>query len=373
VNFGSKPVIILGHGCRAAGVDPRPFLNLGIPVLSSWQGADLVDNEHPMYFGRPGIYGQRCANKILYEAEKIIAVGNRMCAWQIGHAGLRPEQILVMVDIDQKEAASHSRAIWIDTPIEQFMRQLAPVECPDWIAQCNAWRDQYPWIEEAHNDTNGFMNSYRFVERLQPMLRENEVIVTDNGSVMCPVFQALKLKPPQRLLTAGALGEMGCGLPGAIGASFARDRGEVLAFIGDGGFMMNVQELATIRRHWLPIKIMVFENDGYSMIKGTYDNMKKPRKGVSRITGLGLPSAFKVAQGFDIPRGEISKWDEFDGAIRTMLDAKGPFLLEVHIDPEQQFVPRLKPIIKDGKITPARFDQLSPIIESKTLVEADLA
>jgi thiamine pyrophosphate-dependent acetolactate synthase large subunit-like protein len=97
------------------------------------------------------------------------------------------------------------------------------------------------------------------------------------------------VKPPQRIMTAGGLGEMGNALPGAIGASFARGKGEVLAFIGDGGMMMNLQELAVVKHHNLPVKMLVFENDGYSMIKGTFANVGKPRRGVDKASGLEMP------------------------------------------------------------------------------------
>ena len=356
-----KPVIIIGQGCRASNANVAKLLELGVPVLSSWQGADLVDNFHPMYFGRPGIYGQRCANKVLYESNVILAIGTRMCPWMIGHGGLRPEQRLTMVDIDQREAAKQP-CEHIAQDAAEFIESFTPdVSCYSWVKQCERWKEQMPWVEyPAHDDTNGYVNSYQFIRRLEPFLRPDEVIVTDNGSLMCPVFQGLRLKPPQRVMTAGALGEMGCGLPGAIGASFARDRGEVLALIGDGGMMMNLQELATIRHHNLPIKMLVFENDGYSMIKGTYANMGKTRRGVDRTSGLGLPDFCRIANGFDIPHGDFTSWDDFE-KIHVMLAHKGPFLMQIHIDPEQLFVPRLKPIVKDGQITPARFDQLSPI------------
>ena len=365
MNLFGKPVIVIGHGCRAAKADCSRLLELGVPVLTSWQGMDLVDNFHPNYFGRPGIYGQRCANRILYEAEEILAIGARMCPWMIGHAGLRKEQKLTMVDIDAIEAAKMMQAVHVHMDAREFIDGFNPtVSCHLWLKQCQRWKEEYDWLEyPTHEDTNGFINSYQFVRRLEPLLQPYAVIVTDNGSVMCPVFQALRVRPPQRVMTAGALGEMGCGLPGAIGASIARSgRGEVLAFIGDGGMMMNLQEFATLKHHNLPVKIMVFENDGYSMIKGTYGNVGRERRGVSRASGLGLPDFESVAKSFGIASDSLITWEDFERIIPAMLVHDGPYLVQVHIDPEQQFLPRLKPIIKDGKITPARFDQLSPVL-----------
>lgn len=360
MRWAERPVIMVGNGC--AGYDLSALYDLGVPLLTSWQGADLIDNFHPMWFGRTGIYGMRCANKILYEADQIVVLGCRMCPWTIGHGGLRAEQQIVYVDVDGNEAAKFPQAEWVNVPIEEFVRTLPSGLAAVWLAQCHAWKRQYPLVESpAHDDTPGFINSYRFMQRLEPLLRPDEVIVIDDGSLLCAPMQALRVRPPQRVLTSGCLGEMGCALPAAVGASFARGKGEVLAFIGDGGAMMNLQELATIKHHNLPVKIIVFENDGYSMIKGTYGNMGKPRKGVSKETGLSFPDFVKVARAFGLAACDVSTWAEFDIYVPELLRSKLPTLIVLHIDPEQRFVPRLQPIVKDGVITPARFDQLSPL------------
>ena len=124
MNIGQRPVIVLGHGVRASGADPRPLLDIGIPVLSSWQAADLVDNWHPMYYGRPGIYGQRAANRILYEADQVISIGCRLTPWLIGHAGLRAEQRLTRVDIDGSEVARFPGCEWINMDAAVFIERI---------------------------------------------------------------------------------------------------------------------------------------------------------------------------------------------------------------------------------------------------------
>lgn len=367
MNLFGKPVIILGHGVRASGANPAKLLEMGVPILSSWQGSDLVDNFHPMYFGRPGIYGQRCANKILFEADHIITIGCRLAPYMIGYAGLRAEQRLTMVDIDPREAFKFTlpKADLVLSDAKHFLERFAPeVSCYSWVKICERWRAQWEWLEfPAHEDTNGFINSYQFIRRLQPLLRPDETILLDNGCVMCPPFQVLKLKPPQRMMASGNLGEMGATLPGAIGASLSKGRGEVLAIIGDGSMMMNIQELATLKHLNLPVKIILVENDGYGMIKGTYDNLKKARKGVSSKDGLGMPDFAAVFRAFGIEARSIREWEHFDNVMPELFAKRGPMAAVLHIDPEQQFVPRLKPIIREGKITPARFDQMSPLLE----------
>ena len=358
--FGAKPVIILGYGVRASGVDPRAFLDLGVPILTSWQTMDLVDNHHPLYFGRPGIYGQRTANSVLYHADQVISIGCRMTPWMIGHGGLRPEQQLFMLDVDKHETDRFPDAVLIHEDIETFLLNAVKAERMDWLAECNSYRR--PWIESpSHDDTNGYMNSYRICREIEKHLRPDEVICVDVGSHMASVFQAMHVKPPQRVICGGGLGEMGCGLPYAIGASFARDKGDVLCMMGDGGMMLNLQELQTIVHHKLPVKIIVFENDGYAMIKGTHKNMKLQYTGVNRDTGISMPDFLKIAVGFGINGCTVNTWDTFHKRIELLFKVKGPFMMVINIDPEQDYVPRLKPIVKDGKITPARFDQLSPL------------
>lgn len=358
-----KPVLAIGHGLRAAGADAAQLLELNIPIVSSWQAADLVDNWHPNYMGRIGIYGQRCANMVFYEADTIISLGCRLTPWMIGHAGLRPNQSLVMVDCDRDELARFPNATHVHMDVKKWLESGIAFKTTDtWINQCRDWRERWPWIESPlHDDTGGYMNSYRIIERIQADLLDDEIVTVDVGCVMVPVFQSLRVRPPQRLITSGGLGEMGCAIPAAIGASFARNNGEVLCLVGDGGAMINLQELQTIAFHRLPIKIIVFENDGYAMIKGTHKNIKMPYTGVDRESGTSLPDFTYIAEAFGIKTEEVHNWAQWDDIWPFIRRWKGPFLLVVHIDPEQVYAPRLQPIIHpDGRIEPAKFYDLSP-------------
>ena len=359
MNWGDKPVLILGYGVRASGVDPKPFLDLGVPVLTSWQSMDLVDNNHPMYFGRPGIYGQRSANSVLYNATHVFSIGCRMTPWMIGHGGLRPEQKLSMLDADHREVMRFPNAGHIVDSIETFIGYAKPADLPDWIAECNSYRT--PLIESpAHDDTNGYMNSYRICAEIEKHLRSDEVVCVDVGSHMASWFQGVKVAPPQRVICGGGLGEMGCALPSAIGASFARNKGEVLCLVGDGGLMINLQELQTIVHHQLPIKIIVFENDGYAMIKGTHKNVGVPYTGVNKESGISMPEFVKLAAGMNINTCSVSTWETFHKRLKLLFEVKGPFLMAISIDPEQDFVPRLKPTKVGDTYIPAQFDKLYP-------------
>ena len=363
MHYGKRPVFLLGHGVRAAGASHLvpALLEIGIPVLTSWQAKDLVDSTHPMYFGSPGIYGQRCANKVLYEADTVIAVGNRLAIWNVGFEGLRPDQKLIQVDIDEAEIKEGAEAHITDARawIESVLHER--VSCPDWIACCTGWREDHPWVEaQTHQDKNGYINSYRFVDALHEYLRPDEVIVTDMGTALICAHQVLKLKPPQRIMTSGGLGEMGCALPAAVGASFARDKGEVLCLSCDGGMMMNLQELQTIVHHKLPVKIIVFSNDGYLMIKHTQKVLGQKRVGVSTSTGVSCPKFHKMAYAFDMHAGYIRDWPDFYRIMPQFFSHKGPAMIEFFMDPEQPLVPKLNPIRENGQIRSPRFCDLSP-------------
>ena len=363
MQWSERPLILLGNGAR--GADLYRMGEMGIPILTSWNAKDIIDNKHPMYFGSPGQYGQRIANKVFYEADMILAIGNRMAIWNIGYEGPRPEQRLVMVDVDAHEVDKFPQADWIKQDAIEFIAGLQRMGKFDneWPIQCMNWRNEMPLVESpAHDDKDGYINSYRFMQALQEHLRDDEVIVTDMGTAHICAHQVLRLKPPQRIISSGGLGEMGCGLPMAVGASFARNKGEVLCMVGDGGAMMNLQELQTIVHHNLPIKIIVFANDGYLMIKHTQKMAGNPLSGVDRATGVSCPDFVEVAESFGIEAQYIHDWWEFDTWIPYFMKHDGPMLLQYNMHPQQPLVPKLNPIFIDGKPTSPRFCDMSPLL-----------
>lgn len=361
LNEAQRPVILLGQGVRLAGADAAPLLELGAPVLTSWLGKDCVDNFHPNYYGSPGVYGQRMANKVLHEADFVLAIGNRMSIWNVGYDGLRKDQRLVMVDIDAAEVEKFPQADWVKQDAKEFIEAF-PIQhhdFGDWYFRCNKWREQYPLVESpAHDDREGAINSYRFMSELQKHLKPDSIIVTDAGGACCSAWQVLQVKPPQRMMTSGGLGEMGCGLPAAIGAAVATGR-EVICIVGDGAMMLNLQELATIAHNNLPVKIIVFANDGYGMIKRSQDVMGMEHTAVGRKSGVWIPSFFHLATKFGI---EARNMMGNDTNIRWLMEGSAPKLLAVGIHPDQPFVPKLNPVMVDGKPTPPRFCDMSPLL-----------
>jgi len=355
-----RPLIMLGHGIQASGSADlaNMILGLGLPVAASWPAKDLVDNTHPSFLGCTGVYGNRAANLAFSKADQILALGNRLSLWNIAEQGLDHKPRVEMVDADPSEA-ERLGATHISQHLSLFMRNMEPASRPKWLAQCQAWKEELPWLEMPAHENGRWINSYQFTRRLEKYLRLDEVIVTDMGTPLICAHQVLRLKPPQRLMTSGGLGEMGCGLPAAIGASLAGAK-HVLCLHADGGMMMNLQELQTIINYKLPIKIIVYENDGYLMIKHTQKNSGMIHTSVDAASGVGLPDFVKLAHSLGFAACHISTWEDFTSAIPQLFAAQDPALVVYHMDPEQPLVPRLKYILPDG--SRPRFEQMSPLL-----------
>lgn len=359
----NRPVVMLGAGAR--GVDMAKVISWGMPILTSWQVKDLIDNDHPLYFGSPGIYGQRHANKILHAADYVLALGNRMSIWNAGYEGPRSDQRVVMVDLDRNEADKFCGAELVSQDCRSFVEKNYHVrtDIADWLSQCANWRIDLPLVESpTHDDRNGYINSYRFMEELQKHLLRDEVIVSDMGAPLICAHQVLRLKPPQRLMTSGGLGEMGCAFPAAVGASIARGRGRVLCLSADGSAMLNLQELQTIVHQCLPIKIIIFNNSGYGMIRHTQRAAGLIEAGIDAESGVSFPDYRRLALGFGITAADIDDWSDFHRLIPSMLDGDYPCLINYWMDPQQKYHPKLEPVWVDGKATSPSFDNMSPIL-----------
>ena len=372
-----RPLLWLGHGIRlaeATDLIEQLLEKLKTPALVSWAGIDMIDSGHPLVYGRAGVYGQRSANFILQNCDFLLTIGTRLAIPQIGYdiTELARGAEIAVVDIDVDEAKKHkdriSYSLTLDAKV--FIKALldnwnsADSNYTEWIEQCNKYKKDYPWCGPEHSDTNGFINSYKFMERLVPHFKPDQIIVTDMGTALLSGHQVLKIKKGQRLMTSTGLGEMGYGLPAAVGAAFGAPGTEIFCLNCDGGMMMNLQELQTIVHHKLPVKIVIFNNEGYLMIKHTQKSLFQGREtSINKSTGMSCPDYTKVATAFGIKSFQIRTWSDFDEVIPLVQEQIGPVICEVFMDPEQLFVPKLGLVPqKDGSIISPPLEDLSPIL-----------
>ena len=379
----NRPVLWLGNGIRLAGAADQVdqlISRLGVPTLVSWAGIDMVDSNHPLVYGRAGVYGQRGANFVLQNSDLVVAIGTRLAVPQIGYVldEFAREAELVVVDVDENEAKKHGARVALpivadaSAVISALLDSLGGdrLKAPTaWIAQCDDYRNHYPWVGPEHADQSPYINSYTFMEKLVGYFKPDQIIVTDMGTALLSGHQVIKIKHGQRLMTSTGLGEMGYGLPGAIGASFARDRGEVMCLNCDGGMMMNLQELQTVVHHRLPIKLFVFNNDGYLMIKHTQTNLYAGRNvGVDRSSGVSCPDFSALAAAFKMPAYQIRSWEDFDRILPLVQAETGPVICEVFMHPKQLLVPKLSLAARlDGTVVSPPLEDLSPLLSREEL------
>jgi acetolactate synthase I/II/III large subunit len=373
-----RPVIWLGQGIRHAGgyAALQTFLELcQAPFLLSWSGIDLVDSDHPRNFGRAGVYGHRCGNFVLQNSDFVLTIGTRLAIPQVGYditEFARAAKVAV-VEIDpvelEKYASRYSYPIQADARefLEFANAELAEAPIPQkpaWQAQCTAWRDKYPWEGPEHADADGYMSGFRLLYRLPKYLKPDQVIVTDAGTAAMATHTMMKVKPPQRLSYSMGLGEMGWGLPAAVGTCIANGRTEVLCINCDGSMMMNLQELQTIAHHKLPIRIIVISNEGYLSIKLSQQNMFKGRYiGSHPASGVSCPDFVKVARAFDMPAFTAKSWEELDRVMPEFMAMDGPCIIEIFTHPEQPFLPKLGVSLKaDGSLVSPPLEDLSPFL-----------
>ena len=384
ISESERPVFWFGNGVRLSksqNLIAKVIKKLPFPFFLSWAGIDLINSDHPLNFGRPGLYGNRASNLILQNSDLIISVGARLSIPMIGYVQdeFARKAKIIQVDIDKDELNKIKKinSLKLNLEAKDFLNILIKkkitykkIDLSQWVKYSKNLLNKFPHIEnKTHKDKNGFINTYNFINKFCDHLKGNECIVTDMGVGLLSGHQVMKLKKKQRMMTSTGLGEMGYGLPAAIGASFAAEKGEILCFHSDGGMMMNLQELQTIDHYKLPIKTFVFNNDGYLMIKHTQKNLfGGTYTAVNKETDVSCPDFKKVANAFNMKYFYIRTWQEFNKKIPIILKQKVPMLIEVMMDPEQFYHPKLS----TGKnneniIVSPPLEDLSPLLSRDEL------
>jgi len=378
-----RPLLWVGHGIRLAGCekDFRQLLDtLRVPALVSWQGADLIADTHPLYVGRAGTYGQRWANLALQNCDLLITLGTRLAIPQRGYNDTEFARAAkkVIVEIDPVEIDKFK--FHIDVPVlgnvKDFIAAMldakpTSAQVPTWTEKCRDWRNRYP-MSQPPKDQQAPVNSYWFIDRLSEHLPADSVIVTDMGTSLTCTHATIRIKDGQRLMTSTGLGEMGFGLPGAIGAALGATPGRTIVFIGgEGSLMMNLQELQTAKHLGLSIKMFLLNNNGYLTIKHTHNALYKSA-GLASATGpssgISFPDFAEVAPAFGFEFRRIHNAQGLDAWIQDVLAAPGSLFAEVVMSEFQELVPKssLK-VMADGRMVSPPLEDLYPFLSPEEL------
>jgi acetolactate synthase-1/2/3 large subunit len=379
LSAASRPVLLIGGGVSRDTLRDLDdaVTAAGIPLMTTWNGADRVPTEHPLYSGRPNTWGQRAANVLIQQADLVIAVGTRLGLQQTGFAWEQfiPVGRVVQVDVDGSELRKgHPRVhLPLQGDADGFLQDLFAAVEPahgrwgQWLEFISDVRAALPLNDPENQTRPGFVKPYEFAMELCDAAGSEDILMPcSSGGAATVSMQALRLRSRQKLVGDKSLASMGYGLSGAIGAALANPTRTVFLTEGDGGFSQNVQELGTLAANGLRVKIFLLANNGYASIRMTQQNyFDGAWIGCDASTGLGLPDWELLAKAYGVPFARMSASDALDGEeVRALLHNDGPALIEVPIDPEQTYYPKIMSAVQpDGSMSSNPLHLMSPQLD----------
>lgn len=376
IESSQRPVIMAGHGIRLSkSIDQFQNLveKLKIPVLHTWSAIDVIPSNNYYNFGCSGIYGQRAANFIVQNCDLLIVLGSRLALPQTSYNidNFAPDAKIIMVNNDDLELNKHSRYnLKINADCKYFIEQLQNTNIEsykqNWLDRCISYRNDFPLVEQCHlEDNQKFDNSYVFINNISKYLDDDHIIVIGQGTPLPCCHQSLIHKKNQTIFASNGLGEMGNGLPSAIGAAFSDPTKKIILFDGDGSTMMNIQEFQTVVGYKIPLKIVIFNNQGYLFIKHTQKMLFDGRyTGVDANTGVTLPDFAKVSRAFG-----FSYYNSKLNTIADFLDDPDCAVFECYMNPEQDLVPKVRGIMKENGFLSPPIEDMSPLLTIDKLEE----
>jgi len=384
-----RPVLMPGTGVRI-GKAHDLFLQLadklGIAIAPAWNAQDVVEDEHPLYVGRPGTVGDRAGNFAVQRADLLLVLGCRLNIRQISYnfAAFAPLAKKIMVDIDAAELRKPTLSI--DMPIHADLKsflavlieELEEYQPPAAHARYVEWglerRRQYNPVLPEYWDVKGVVNPYCFVETLFKALEPNEVIVMADATAAVVGVQVAKLKVGQRLYSNSGAASMGYDLPATIGAWHAMPAGSkrIICLAGDGSIMQNLQELQTIVGQRIPAKIFLYNNSGYHSIRQSqqayFDGFSV---GCGPDSGVTFPNFGAIAGAFGLAYTRVSEHDDMARAIEETLAAPGAAICEIMVDKSQSFAPKVSSRrLEDGTMVTTPMEDMAPFLPRDELEEA---
>ena len=376
-----RPCILMGSGIQCAHLEDafEGFLEkVRVPVIGgAWLG-DIFYSEHPLYYGLSGNAGPRGGNFILQNSDYILCLGNSLSYKQTGYdiSSFAPKATIVMVDADENEYAKVKEKVdtFIHADLKEFFRKAESVaeicEAPgEWMEYCNKIRETFsPFEGKSSADPTGRVNKYLFWETFLKVMPEDTLMALGNSSVAMGANQIGRRFKGQRMISNYICGSMGFDLPAAIGLAVSSKQ-PVVCVTGDGSMMMNLQELQTIQYKKLPVKIVLFENNGYGAIKQTCKNFFEGKEyGCSPDSGVGFPQFRKVAEAFEYPYNCCHTNEELAEKLEWLKAQEGSCILEIKQQLDDPVVPKLmSKLDENGQMTSPKLHDMYPFVSEEDM------
>lgn len=359
INHAEKPLILAGHGVLISGAEKELLQfaeKTGIPVALTLLGLSAFPADHRLYAGFLGMHGNYGANILTNEADLIIAIGMRFDDRVTGNLKKYAQKARVIhIEIDEAEI---NKNVLVDLEVNNDARDALAALLPlvenksyeSWLREfriCD--KIEYEKVIKTETQpTDGKIKMGEVTRLISELTGGDAIIVTDVGQNQMSVARYYKFTIPNSLVTSGGMGTMGFGLPAAVGAKIGRPEKQVVAFLGDGGFQMTIQELGTIMQYGIPVKLIVLNNSFLGMVRQWQDMFFEKRYAATELVN---PDFVSIAHSYSIPAKRVTEREELQGSLEEMLNAEGPYMLEVIIDKEANILPMIQPGASVSEIT----------------------
>jgi acetolactate synthase I/II/III large subunit len=351
INHAERPIIFAGHGVLLAKAENELMAfaeKTGIPVALTLMGLSAFPSGHRLFAGMLGMHGNYSPNILTNEADLIIAIGMRFDDRVTGNVKKYAKKAsIIHLEIDDSEI---NKNVQVDIDIHSDAREALQYLLP--LVRENSfekWIREFRILDKKEKDNviaveikpeNGHIKMGEVVKMVSDMTGGDAIIVTDVGQNQMFAARYYRFRNPNSLVTSGGMGTMGFGLPAGIGAKIGCPHKQVIAFLGDGGFQMTIQELGTILHYNVPLKIIILNNGFLGMVRQWQHMFFEKRYAATELVN---PDFTMIATAYGIPARKIVERDDLKKSLEELLAAEGPFLLDIHVEKEGNVMPMVEP------------------------------
>ena len=385
INNAKRPLIIAGHGIRLANqIDNFKILieKVDIPVVTTFNGFDLLEDSNKNYVGRIGTIGQRAGNFVLQNADLVLCLGTRnnirQASYNYENYAKNAYKMIVDIDNAELEKPTIKPDLAINADLKVFIPELLEkinnikTENKDWNKFCQNLKEKYCFANHPEQvQKQDVIDPYYFTNTLTTCLSENDILIMANGSACVCTFQNAVVKKGQRYILNSGNASMGFALPAAIGAYYQSNNRNVICLEGDGSIMMNLQELQTMKYGNLPIKLFVINNNGYSSIRQTQRNFFNGHMtGSGTDSGVSVPDFVEIGKAFGFKTKRIENPKTMEQDIKDVLNSSDAIICEVMVEKEYGFAPKLSARkLDDGTMVSPSLEDMYPFLDRKEFEE----